>query len=61
MLPQPTVDFYLKWEVCMCVEMTYLILFMTRRKVNEHLSSLVSPQSHSSNPSALLGCPLFTV
>lgn len=33
--------------------MTHLIPFMTERKVNEHLLSSVSPQSHSSNASVL--------
>ena len=54
MLLQPTIHFYLAvGSVYVCVEMTHLILFMTERKVNEHLLSLVSPQSHSSNASVL--------
>lgn len=52
----PTICFYsTAGSVYVCVEMTCLILFMAQREVNEHRSGLVS------NPSTLLGCPLFTV
>lgn len=61
-LLQPTIHFYLTvGSVYVCVEMAHWILFMTERKVNERLLSLVSPQSHSSNPSAENRCPLFAV
>jgi len=42
-------------SVYVCVEMTYLILFMTQRKVNEHLSNSVSPTESFLKPLSTSG------